>query len=292
MEFDLMSGFSNSDLMEKAPASSQKFEKDKRFWELTKDGNSGSAIIRLLPDKNKIPYVRIYHYASKKEVNGKTHWLIANSPSSIGLPCPIQEHYFDLLNAGDEKLAKGMYNRKVKYYTNIMVIKDPAHPENEGKVFLFSFGTKLLEKFKGWIEPDESQKALGETPKEIFHPINGHNIKLQIKKSSEFWNYDSTSVDPSPCRIGEPTKKLSNEEIIKVLTEQTYDLSEFQKPEYFESYDKLKERLEKFDKPFGAKKDTAVPTVTEKAQPKPKPAEVVTSEPADSSDDDWLDQIG
>ena len=36
--------------------------------------------------------------------------------------------------------------RKLSYYSNIYVVSDPKHPENEGKVFLFKFGKKIFDK--------------------------------------------------------------------------------------------------------------------------------------------------
>ena len=36
--------------------------------------------------------------------------------------------------------------RKLSYYANILVVSDPKHPENEGKVFLYKFGKKIFDK--------------------------------------------------------------------------------------------------------------------------------------------------
>ena len=34
--------------------------------------------------------------------------------------------------------------RKLSYFTNILIMSDPKHPEHEGKVFLFRFGNDLV----------------------------------------------------------------------------------------------------------------------------------------------------
>ncbi|AET34446.1 hypothetical protein [Campylobacter phage CP81] len=303
-EFDILTGFSGADLMQKMPQNiGQKSYVDNRFWKLSKnkEGN-GAAMIRLITDRNKVPFVCVYHYNSKKNVGGKDRWLIANSPSTIGLPCPIQEEYFEVLNSGDEKLARSLYGRKVKYYTNILVVKDPANPENEGKVFLFEFGSKLKEKFLAWINPDETQRSLGHTEKELYNPINGYNIELTIKKDpqSGFFNYDNTSLAPSPSKLGGLEK---NEDIIDIILNKTYDLSEFTKPEYFPSYEELKEKLERFKNPFGTK-TSSVPSVVGKTNDNP-PFETQESKPQsqqqvvqqqkpkqeNSQDDDWLNNL-
>ncbi len=307
-EFDILTGFSGADLMKKMPQSSvQKNYNDTRFWKLAKNKEgSGAAVIRLVTDKNKVPFVQLYHYGSKKTIGDKTFWLIANSPSSIGLPCPIQEEYFDVLNSGDEKTAKDFYSRKVKYYTNIMVIKDPANPQNEGKIFLFEFGNKLKEKFMSWMNPDETQRSLGRQEKELYNPINGYNIELSIKKdpSSGFYNYDSTTLDVSPTKLG---NLKDNKDIVDVIVNKTYDLSEFTSPDYFETYDELKAKLERFKNPFNSNRQSSVPSAVEKntkdddsfvevspkevEQPKQTTKKEKVKVEAKSDDEDWLNDI-
>lgn len=246
-EFDILSGFNNVDILKNAPEQKEKRDyKDPRFWKLTKDKNGdGKAVIRLLTDKNKIPYVRVYHYSSQKNMGDKKFYLIANSPDSIGMPCPIKEYYFELLNQGLKEEAK-MFSRKVKYYTNIYVEKDPANPENEGKVFLWDFGQKLLDKFTNWMTGDPE---MGEAGKELFNPLSGHSIKLVINKNqnSGFFEYDRTDIMPSTTSVGGIEDK---NKIVDILLNQTYDLNEFKSPEYFESYEELKDRLNRFIDPF------------------------------------------
>ena len=251
-DFDILSGFNNIDILKNAPEQKEKKDyKDPRFWKISKDkeGN-GSAVIRLLTDKNKIPYVRLYHYSSKKTINKKDFFLIVNSPDSIGLPCPIKEHYFELVNQGLKDEAKN-YSRKVKYYTNIYVEKDPANPENEGKVFLWEFGQKMLDKFVAWM--NEEDVDMGVKPKNLFNPLIGNSIKLVINynPTTKFYEYDRTMVAPSETSVGGIKDK---NKIVDILLNQTYDLNEFKSPEYFESYEDIKERLIYFINPF--KKDS------------------------------------
>ena len=250
-DFDILSGFNNIDILKNAPEQKEKKDyKDPRFWKLTKDKNGdGKAVIRLLTDKNKIPFVRLYHYSSQKNVGDKKIYLIVNSPDSIDLPCPIKEHYFELVNQGLKDEAK-MFSRKVKYYTNIYVEKDPANPENEGKVFLWEFGQKLLDKITNWMSGDPE---MGEAGKELFNPLTGNSIKLVINKNqnSGFFEYDRTDIMPSSSSVGGIKDK---NKIVDILLNQTYDLNEFKSPEYFESYEDIKERLIYFINPF--KKDS------------------------------------
>ena len=61
---------------------------------------------------------------------------------------PVSEENTRLWNTGldsDKEIARKR-KRKLSYYSNIMVVSDPKHPENEGKVFLFKFGKKIFDK--------------------------------------------------------------------------------------------------------------------------------------------------
>ena len=268
MSFDLFSGFDSSDLMSKVPQEPIKKDyTDSRFWKISKnEQGSGTAVIRLITDKNKIPYTRVYHYSAKKKIKDKEYWLIADAPSTINLPDPIQEHFFNLRNNGQEELSK-MFARKTKFICNILVIKDPANPSNEGKVFLWEFGTKLKEKFTKWMQPSDADIAIGEKPKELFNPLTGHDIKLSIRKDGQFYTYDDTSVMSTPSRLNHLGDSDEDIETIRdIIVNKTYDLSEFTKPERFESYETLKARLDKFINPFGNTKNTpsAVPSAAEK----------------------------
>lgn len=307
LDFDLTSGFGSGDLLSKVPTPEKKSYVDDRFWKLSKDDNGkGSAIIRLLTDKNKIPYVRLFCYNSKKPIKVKNDtkyvWLIADSPASINLADPIQEHYFELKNSGDEKTAE-FFKRKVKYITNIMVIKDPANPENNGKVFLFEFGQKLLTKFTNWMQPSDTEIQLGETPKELFNPLKGHDIKLVItKQDSGFYAYDETSIMSTPTRLNNlPDDENGLEQIKDILVNKTYDLSEFQQPEHFLSYDELKAKLERFNNPFKVPQPENKVAVTASAPasepiaaaPAPTPVEKEVPKTTTSADNDnnWLENL-
>ena len=113
-------------------------QEDKRFWKVTRDkSGTGSAVIRFLPPTNgdSIPWVKLYHHGFQGPT-GK--WYINNCPSTIGEESPVYEHVQGLYATkveSDEKLAK-QRGRKTSFISNVLIIKDPANPENEGKVFL------------------------------------------------------------------------------------------------------------------------------------------------------------
>ena len=64
---------------------------------------------------------------------------------------------------------------KLSYYSNIYVVRDPAHPENEGKVFLYKFGKKIYDKVTAAMQPEFED----ETPINPFDLWEGANFKAQ-----------------------------------------------------------------------------------------------------------------
>ena len=77
-------------------------------------------------------------------------WYIENSLTTLPgeQKDPVSEHNTALWNSGvesDKELARKQ-KRKLSYYSNIYVVSDPKHPENEGKVFLFRYGKKIWDK--------------------------------------------------------------------------------------------------------------------------------------------------
>ena len=105
---------------------------------------------------------------------------------------PVGEVNRKLWNSGidsDKDIARKQ-KRKLSYYTNIQVVRDPAHPENEGKVFLYKFGKKIYDKITAAMQPEFED----ETPINPFDLWEGANFKLKICKVAGFWNYDKLSL--------------------------------------------------------------------------------------------------
>ncbi len=115
---------------------------DDRFWqpEVDKAGN-GYAVIRFLapPKGEDLPWVRIWNHGFQGPT-GK--WYIENSLTTLGKADPVSEFNTELWNSGSEanKEIARKQKRKLSYVTNILIVKDPAHPENEGTVRLYKFG--------------------------------------------------------------------------------------------------------------------------------------------------------
>jgi hypothetical protein len=206
---------------------------DERFWkpEMDKTG-VGSAIIRFLPapDGEELPWVKMYAHAFQ----GPGGWYIENSLTTIGQKDPVSEHNRELWNSGSEKDKETVrkQKRKLSYYSNIYVIKDPAHPENEGKVFLFKFGKKIFDKILNAMQPEFDD----EEPINPFDFWSGANFRLKIRKVEGYWNYDKSEFDS-------PSALFDDDDALEALWKKEYSLSAIVAPDQFKSYEDLEKRL-------------------------------------------------
>ena len=208
---------------------------DERLWkpELDKSG-TGQAVLRFLPapDGEELPWVKVFKHAFQGPT-GK--WYIENSLTTIGKQDPMSEHNTQLWNTGlesDKELARKQ-KRKLEYYSNIYVVSDPKHPENEGKVFLFRYGKKIFDKIMASMQPEFED----ETPINPFDFWEGANFKLKIRKVDGFWNYDKSEFD-SVTPLADSDEKLDG------IWKSQYSLQDFLAPTNFKSYDELKKRLD------------------------------------------------
>jgi hypothetical protein len=192
----------------------------------------GSAIIRLLPapEGEDLPWVKMYSHAFQ----GPGGWFIENSLTTVGQKDPVSEHNRELWNSGSEKDKETVrkQKRKLNYYSNIYVVKDPLHPENEGKVFLFKFGKKIFDKILNAMQPEFED----EEPMNPYDFWTGANFRLKIRKVEGYWNYDKSEFDS-------PAPLLSDDDALEALWKKEYSLSAIVAPDQFKSYDDLQKRL-------------------------------------------------
>ena len=210
--------------------------KDDRIWKpgIDKAGN-GYAVIRFLPEiaVEDTPFVSVYSHAFK----GKGGWLFENCPTTLGEKCPICEANTELWNSGieDDKNIARNRKRKLTYISNILVLEDPANPENKGKVFLYQYGTKIFQKIQSLAHPEYQD----ETAIDPFNFWTGADFKIKIRNVGGYVNYDRSEFSAPAPLLGGDDKKL--EELWKTQ----YPLKEFTDKSQFKSYDELKARLKK-----------------------------------------------
>jgi len=250
---------------------------DDRLWKLEcdKSGN-GYAVIRFLPapDGEDLPFVKLYSHAFQ----GPGGWYIENSLTTLGGKDPVSEYNTTLWNNGTDagKETARKQKRKLTYISNIYVVKDPANPENEGKVFLYKYGKKIFDKLTAAMQPEfEDEEAI-----DPFDFWQGANFKLKAKNVAGYRNYDSSEFTPV-------TPLLDDDDALEGLWKKENSLAELVANDQFKSYDELKTRLSYV---LGNKKVTQdVETIDEdndRGEAEQLVTAAVTSTPTPSSTDD------
>jgi hypothetical protein len=259
---------------------------DDRYWqpEVDKAGN-GYAIIRFLPApvNEELPWVRMWNHGFQ----GPGGWYIENSLTTLNQPDPVAEYNSKLWNSGNDKdkeIARKQ-KRRLTYIANIYVVKDPAHPENEGKVFLYKFGKKIFDKINEKMNPEFED----EKPTNPFDLWAGANFKLKIRKVEGYRNYDKSEFE-------EPAPLLDDDDDMEAIWKSEHSLAELVAADKFKSYDELKKRLEKvLSEPNGSARksdeDDDIPFERPASRPSAAPAvgKTVAAPKKKVDDDDDLE---
>jgi hypothetical protein len=170
-----------------------------------------------------------------------------NCPTSIGLPCPVcetnKEHWDEYTKLQQKRC------RKINYYSNVLILKDHVHPENEGKVFIFRYGKKVYEKMMEKANPPADSLT---KQADYWDYYKGTNFKLSIKKVK----LESDKVaqnDYSSCSFEESlTPIAATDEAIEAIMNKCYKLKPFIAESNFEPYDNIAKKFSKFTTIHGA----------------------------------------
>lgn len=233
------------------------FERDSRFYKISKDKDgNGTVVVRFLPSFNAdrtalkthvlkkvhaLQWEKHFPGKEKPEKRWKPEFMCPKTVSS-DKECPICAYGWDMYNelkdAGEVKdkydLYRKAFTNSEKVITNILVVKDEIHPENNGKVFLFELSKTILgmfpkevEKFK---EMTDGDKQASGCPSNMttFDPYNimaSKNMVLKYKDKkfvttpSDYWgsSYFATAFSSIATTIAET----------QAIVEQTHCLDEF-----------------------------------------------------------------
>lgn len=218
------------DLTKKLQGDGKQFNNsDDRYWKLTTDkAGTGSAVIRFLPptEGEEDPFVKIFDHGFQ----GPTGlYYIEKSLTTIGKPDPLGEMNQALWATESKENQEIVRKRKrrLKYHSNIYVVKDPGNPANEGKVFLYAYGIKIYDKIKALLEEDKVN---------AFDLWDGANFRLRQKMVDKYPNFDGSSFES-------PAPLFDDDEKMEAIWQQQYKLKELISPDKFKSYDELKRRL-------------------------------------------------
>lgn len=259
------------------------FEADPRLWQPTVDeAGNGFAVIRFLPAPpgEDHPWVKVYSHGFKGPT-GK--WYIENSLTTIGKEDPVGEFNSTLWAKGDDASKKQARDqaRRTSFYSNILVVNDPKHPEHNGKVFLFRYGKKIFDKIKDAMNPEFED----EDPMNPFDFWEASNFKLKIRQVEGYRNYDKSEFESDVTAVSD------DEEALEAIWNSEHSLQEFLAPKNFKEYDALKRKLDvvlgNVSMASAAATVVAASEQTDRvvdSKPKAEPKEVATAA-ADDDDD-------
>lgn len=205
-----------------------------KMWKPTRDkAGNGFAIIRFLPavEGEEMPFVRLWDHGFQ----GPTGlWYIENSLTTLNVDDPVSEYNSKLWNSGvdSDKEQARKQKRRLKYIANVLVIKDGANPENEGKVFMYQFGKKIFDKLNDLMNPQFED----ETPVNPFDFWEGANFRLKIRKFEGYPNYDKSEFD-APSPLSEDDSEM------EAIWKKQHKLQDLVDPKNFKSYAELKTKL-------------------------------------------------
>jgi len=219
-----------------------KFVSDEdKYWELQVDkAKNGSAVIRFLPpvDGESKPFVRYWEHGFQGPPKGdqKGMWYIEKSLTTLGQPDPCGEYNEKLwetgLKANQEIVRK--QKRKLYYVSNIYVVKDPANPDNEGKVFLFKYGKKIFDKINDLLNPVfEDVKVVNP-----FDLWEGANFRLRAMQKDGYRTYEKSEFEA-------PSALLDDDDEMEKIWKSQHSLDAVIAPNQFKTYEVLKARLDK-----------------------------------------------
>src|SRR5210317_7699 len=255
---------------------------DERQWKPTVDkAGNGYAVIRFLPapEGNELPWVRYWDHGFKGPTG---QWYIEKSLTSIGQQDPVSEMNSELWATESDEMRALVRERKrrLHYVTNIYVESDPSNPENEGKVFLYTFGKKIFDKLMDMMQPQFQD----ETPVDPFDFWEGASFKLKIRNVEGYRNYDKSEfASPSPLLGGDDDQ-------LETIYNGLYDLNEFTDPANYKTYEELKARLqmvlgERNGNQLSSREQVELESVREAAPMRTQPAPEPRSSVADDDED-------
>lgn len=213
---------------------------DNNYWKPTTDkAGNGSAIIRFLPAPpgEDVPFVRYWDHGFKGP-SGK--WYIENSRTTLGENDPVGEYNSKLWRESDNddspqrKQARAQ-KRREHYVSNILVVKDPGNPENNGKVFLYRYGKKIFNKLNELMNPVDDGIAEVK-PVNPFDMWSGADFYLRIRKVEGYSNYDKSD-------FGQPRAISDDDSELEKIWKSEHPLQTILDPSNFKSYEELERRL-------------------------------------------------
>lgn len=195
------------------------------------NGRNGtySSIIRFIPWHGDVQnsLVKKWTIFLEDPVSGKKKTV--DCPSTNNEKSIFRDLFFKYYNSNSvrEKELSEKFKRKRNCYSLVYIIEDKNRPELEGKIMVFKFGQKILERIQ-----DEMTPKLGGRARKPFDPISGRPFSLVVTKKGGYANYDNSSFLDEPWPLMINGKQIDSdstepEDIMNWLKTNSPDLSKY-----------------------------------------------------------------
>lgn len=236
---------------EKQKKMSDAFTDDERFWTLKMDDHgNGAAIIRFLPNGalNGNEYVEHFSHFFKMR-NGK--WFVETCPTTANDDCPVCKANSELWATEDEvqqNIARRR-GRNKKNICNVLIIKDPIEPENNGKVKLWAFPSAILKKIIDRIPENEDDMG-NEIERKFnpFNPIDGAIFRIKVSTDKKKIGNAVRSVpDYGESSFSETLKPIDDKDKINEIVSQCVVLEDLLNEDKFKAkpFAQLKQKYDR-----------------------------------------------
>jgi hypothetical protein len=194
-------------------------------------GRNGTyaSIVRFIPfwKDTHNPIIKKWTIFLEDPVSGKKRTV--DCPSSVGEKSVLRDLFFKYWNSNSvrEKELANKFKRKQTCYSLVYIVKDENNPDLEGKIMVFKFGQKILEKIINEMSPKIGKE------RKPFDPFNGRPFSIIVSKKGGYTNYDESYFldEPWPLKInGEHIDRESTDpnDILNWLKETSPDLSKYE----------------------------------------------------------------
>jgi len=157
-------------------------------------------VVRLIPLVTN-PERTFFHYYSHIWKSISTNNIVSVlCPNTYGEKCPIDEYRSKIYSTKDDAQIEKIrpIKRNENWLVNVLVVKDPTNPENQGKVKILRYGKQLAKIIDAAITGDESD----EFGAKVFDlSENGCNLKIKVEKNEGGYASYTGSKFTSPSKI-------------------------------------------------------------------------------------------
>jgi hypothetical protein len=157
-------------------------------------------VVRLIPLVSN-PERTFFHYFSHIWKSVSTNNIVSVlCPNTYGEKCPIDEYRSKIYSTKDDAQIEKIrpIKRNENWLVNVLVVKDPTNPENQGKIKILRYGKQLAKIIDAAITGDESD----EFGAKVFDlSENGCNLKIKVEKNEGGYASYTGSKFTSPSKI-------------------------------------------------------------------------------------------